>query len=72
MEIFGDFCTIFVLGHFAEAEKDVVESHRSSSREPLSITAIMSGESRVGFSTWKRFLHLFHLYKKRKEGKLGH
>lgn len=63
MEIFGDFCTIFVLGHFAEAEKDVVESHRSASREPLSISAIMPGESRVGFSMWKQFLQLFHLVK---------
>lgn len=45
------FVQISFLAIFAEAEKDVVESHRSSPGELLFMSAIMSGEFHLGFSS---------------------
>lgn len=53
------FAQISFLAIFLRQKRTLQESHRSSPREPLLITAIMSGEFHVGFSSGNVFLQRF-------------
>lgn len=65
------FAQISFLAIFLRQKRTLQESHRSSPREPLLITAVMSGEFHVGFSSGNVFLERFHLLGQKKRGERG-